>query len=76
MQVLKPFDYSTDGVTLKHLDPGDEPAGVPADLIDGLTAEGYLGAGEPKAKSAKKAPEAKFVEAAPENKAETSGEEA
>lgn len=57
MRVAKAFDYSLDGINPLHLEPGDDPAGVPAEFIAGLKAEGYLEEGEP---------ENKVIEAAPE----------
>lgn len=56
MKVLKPFDYSHDGVHAKHLEPGDDPSDVPAECLPGLIAEGYLSAEV----------ETKVVEVAPE----------
>lgn len=42
MKVLKPFDYSHDGINSKRLEPGDDPSDVPAECVPGLIAEGYL----------------------------------
>lgn len=57
MKALKAFDYSRDGFTTKHLEPGDDASDVPEACLPGLRAEGFIGQG---------APEAKVIEAAPE----------
>lgn len=50
----KPFPFSRDGVTLEHAIEG-QPVDVPAHLLPGLMAEGYV---------------TKAMDAAPENKAD------
>ena len=68
----KPFKYSHDGVTAIQANEG-EIHDIPADLVMGLTSEGY---GSPAApapapaaqKDAGPAPENKATMAAPENK--------
>lgn len=50
----KPFPFSRDGVTLEHAIEG-QPVDVPAHLVPGLMAEGYL---------------TKAMDGAPENKAD------
>jgi hypothetical protein len=57
MQVLRAFDFSTDGFTSQHLEPGDDPSGVPGEFVAGLTAEGFLGDGEAATKALAGAPE-------------------
>ena len=51
-QILKPFVYSSDGVTPKQAVPG-RPCIIPADLVAGLQADGYI---RPKADEAKPEP--------------------
>jgi hypothetical protein len=63
MKALKPFNYSHDGVTPLHLAEGDDASDVPAELLPGLIAEGYVS----EAKAAKPAKN-KAISAAPENK--------
>lgn len=41
MRVLKGFDYSTDGITSRHLVAGSEE-NIREDLVDGLRVEGYV----------------------------------
>jgi len=48
MKALKAFAYSHDGFTLKHLAVGDDASDVPADAVEGLKAEGYIGDGKGK----------------------------
>ena len=57
MRVVKAFDYSVNGFTKLHLEPGEDPSGVPAQFIPGLLAEGYLQEGAPENKIIKGAPE-------------------
>lgn len=42
--IIKPFPFSTDGVTALFAVPG-EPAEIPDALIAGLTAEGFVSIG-------------------------------
>ena len=63
-EVLKAFSYSEDGVSAIVAAIGDEPE-IPAALIAGLIAEGYIA----ETKSLGAAPENKMLAAAPENKA-------
>jgi len=49
MKALKAFAYSHDGFTLKHLEAGDDASDVPADAVEGLKTEGYIGDGKGKA---------------------------
>lgn len=69
MRVLKAFDYSTNGVNRFHLEPGDDPAGVPEAYVAGLVAEGFLGEGEPERKVIEAAPETGAAEPLQEPKA-------
>lgn len=60
-KILRNFDYSENGFTRLHAEAGSE-ADIPADLVDGLEADGYLDSGrEPAAPT-------KDAGAAPENK--------
>jgi hypothetical protein len=53
MKALKAFNYSRDGFATKRLEVGDDAADVPADLVPGLVAEGYLGEDKPAPKQTK-----------------------
>lgn len=70
MLVLKPFRYSSDGVNSKPLAEGDDASDVPAELLPGLIAEGFVG----EEKAVATAPKNKAIAAAPENKGEGAAE--
>ena len=67
-EVVKPFKYACDGVTLQDAATGPAPADLPEDAISGLVKEGYIREAV-KAKAVKAAPENKAVASAPETKA-------
>jgi hypothetical protein len=42
MKALHSFSYSHDGITLKRIDKGADASALPADLLPGLIAEGFV----------------------------------